>query len=89
MDGGSGTRPEGLTTAQAEGPPPLVLKLNGKTVIPPGTDPVSGVNATVAGAVRLGADAVGYTLYVGSPAQQRDFEQYRQNREDAQRFGSP
>ena len=68
---------------------PLVLKLNGKTDIPPDTDPLSPVNATVADAVRLGADAVGYTLYVGSPAQERDFEQYRQVREDAHRFGMP
>ena len=68
---------------------PLVLKLNGKTDIPPSDDPLSPVNATVEDAVRLGADAVGYTLYVGSPAQERDFEQYRQVRADAQRFGMP
>jgi len=68
---------------------PLVLKLNGKTDIPASADPLSPVNATVADAVRLGADAVGYTLYVGSPAQERDFEQYRQVREDAQRLGMP
>ena len=68
---------------------PLVLKLNGKTDIPSSDDPLSPVNATVQDAVRLGADAVGYTLYVGSPAQERDFEQYRQVREDAQRFGMP
>ena len=43
----------------------------------------------MADAVRLGADAVGYTLYVGSPAQERDFEQYRQVREDAQQLGMP
>jgi class I fructose-bisphosphate aldolase len=68
---------------------PLVLKLNGKTDIPASADPLSPINATVADAVRLGADAVGYTLYVGSPAQDRDFEQYRQVREDAQRLGMP
>ena len=68
---------------------PLVLKLNGKTDIPASADPLSPVNATVADAVRLGADAVGYTLYVGSPGQERDFEQYRQVREDAQRLGMP
>jgi fructose-bisphosphate aldolase, class I len=68
---------------------PLVLKLNGKTDIPASTDPLSPVNATVADAVRLGADAVGYTLYVGSPAQERDFAQYLRVREDAQRLGMP
>jgi class I fructose-bisphosphate aldolase len=68
---------------------PLVLKLNGKTDIPAAIDPLSPVNATVADAVRLGADAVGYTLYVGSPAQERDFAQYLRVREDAQRLGMP
>jgi class I fructose-bisphosphate aldolase len=68
---------------------PLVLKLNGKTDIPSAIDPFSPVNATVEDAVRLGADAVGYTLYVGSPAQERDFAQYLRVREDAERFGMP
>jgi fructose-bisphosphate aldolase, class I len=61
---------------------PLVLKLNGKTDIPSPDDPVSPVNATVEEAVRLGADAVGYTLYVGTPGQERDFAQYLRVRED-------
>jgi fructose-bisphosphate aldolase, class I len=68
---------------------PLVLKLNGKTDIASAIDPLSPVNATVEEAVRLGADAVGYTLYVGSPAQERDFGQYLRVREDAERFGMP
>jgi class I fructose-bisphosphate aldolase len=68
---------------------PLVLKLNGKTDIASGLDPLSPVNATVQDAVRLGADAVGYTLYVGTPAQERDFGQYLQVREDARRLGMP
>ena len=67
---------------------PLVLKLNGKTDIPP-IDPLSPLNATVQDAVRLGADAVGYTLYVGSPAQEHDFAQYRQVRTEAERLGMP
>ena len=68
---------------------PLVLKLNGKTDIPAPPDPLSPVNASVEEAVRLGADAVGYTLYIGSPAQERDFAQYLRVREDAERFGMP
>jgi fructose-bisphosphate aldolase, class I len=40
-------------------------------------------------AVRLGADAVGYTLYVGSARQDEDFKQFRQVREDADRYGMP
>ena len=68
---------------------PLVLKLNGKTDIPSDAEALSPLNATVEEAVRLGADAVGYTLYVGSPAQSQDFEQYRRVRADAVRFGMP
>jgi class I fructose-bisphosphate aldolase len=68
---------------------PLILKLNGKTDIPPDDAALSPVHASVEDAVRLGADAVGYTLYVGSPAQETDFAQYRTIRADAQRLGMP
>ena len=68
---------------------PLVLKLNGKTEIPSDAEALSPQLASVADAVRLGADAVGYTLYVGTPAQERDFAQYRQIREDAHYYGMP
>jgi class I fructose-bisphosphate aldolase len=68
---------------------PLVLKLNGKTEIPSDAEALSPQNATVEEAVRLGADAVGYTLYVGTPAQEKDFQQYRQVRAEAGRLGMP
>jgi len=38
---------------------------------------------------RLGADAVGYTLYVGSPAQGEDFVQLQQIREACDYYGMP
>jgi class I fructose-bisphosphate aldolase len=68
---------------------PLILKLNGKTSIPPDTDAFSPQTASVEDAVRLGADAVGYTLYVGSPAQDKDIVQLAKIREDSQKFGMP
>jgi class I fructose-bisphosphate aldolase len=68
---------------------PLILKLNGKTEIPSDAEALSPLTATVADAVRLGADAVGYTLHVGSPAQAADLAQYRQVREEAARLGMP
>jgi len=68
---------------------PLILKLNGKTSIPPDTHAFSPQTASVEDAVRLGADAVGYTLFVGSPAQDKDFIQFAKIREDSQRFGMP
>jgi fructose-bisphosphate aldolase, class I len=76
-------------TSCFSGEVPLVLKLNGKTNIPHDDSPVSPVNATVEDAVRLGAEAVGYTLYVGSPGQVSDLVQLRQVRQDAMRFGMP
>src|SRR5699024_2574698 len=43
---------------------PLILKLNGKTNIPDDGEATSPLFASVEDAVRLGADAVGATLYV-------------------------
>lgn len=68
---------------------PLVLKLNGKTDIPPDAYALSPLQATVEDAVRLGADAVGYTLYIGTPAQEADFAQFLKVRDDALRLGMP
>ncbi|GIH17984.1 class I fructose-bisphosphate aldolase [Rugosimonospora africana] len=68
---------------------PLIVKLNGKTEIPSDDYALSPFNATVEDAVRLGADAVGYTLYIGSPAQHEDFTQFMTVRRDAERLGMP
>jgi class I fructose-bisphosphate aldolase len=68
---------------------PLILKVNGKTDIPSSAQALSTCNASVEDAVRLGADAVGYTLYVGSPRQDEDLVQLRQVREDCDRYGMP
>ena len=69
--------------AKYAGQIPLVLKLNGKTEIPSDAEPLSPLLASVEDAVRLGADAVGYTLYIGSPQQSADFTQFRHVREEA------
>ena len=68
---------------------PLVLKLNGKTTIPSDDEPISPQTATVEAAVQLGADAVGYTIYVGSPRQDEDFRQFMEIRDEAEHFGMP
>ncbi len=68
---------------------PLIVKLNGKTEIPSDAESYSACLASVEDAVALGADAVGYTLYVGSPAQDRDFAQWEVVRRDAERLGIP
>jgi class I fructose-bisphosphate aldolase len=68
---------------------PLVLKLNGKTAVPSEAEALSPQTATVEEAVALGADAVGYTLYVGSPRQDEDFVQFLEVRTEAERLGMP
>lgn len=68
---------------------PLVLKVNGKTNVPSDDDPLSPLTSSVEDAVRLGADAVGYTLYVGSPAQDADILQCNEVRRDCERYGMP
>jgi len=63
--------------------------VNGKTDIPSSAHAFSSCNAGVEDAVRLGADAVGYTLYVGSPRQDEDLAQLRRVRQDCDRYGMP
>ncbi|HEY5941877.1 MAG TPA: hypothetical protein VIT89_03335, partial [Solirubrobacterales bacterium] len=68
---------------------PLILKVNGKTDLPSSAKAFSSCNASVEDGVRLGADAIGYTLYVGSPRQDEDLAQLRRVREECDRFGMP
>lgn len=68
---------------------PLLLKLNGKTDIPSDEGAFSSLTGTVQDAVKLGADAVGYTLYVGSPRQDEDILQFLKVRQEAEKAGLP
>ncbi|MBI3325063.1 MAG: fructose-bisphosphate aldolase, partial [Candidatus Omnitrophica bacterium] len=68
---------------------PLNLKINGKTEVPPDDEAFSPCNASVEDAVRLGADAIGYTSYIGSPRQDDDFIQFGKVRREAERYGIP
>ncbi|MDQ2818208.1 MAG: fructose-bisphosphate aldolase [Candidatus Eremiobacteraeota bacterium] len=75
--------------AKYAGKVPLLLKINGKTNIPSDDEPFSPLTACVEDAVRIGADAVGYTLYVGSPRQDEDIAQLAEVRQDCDRYGMP
>jgi len=68
---------------------PLILKINGKTNIPSDEAPLSPLTATVEDAVAIGADAVGYTLYVGSPRQDEDILQLTAVRDACEKYGMP
>ncbi|GAC1360162.1 MAG: class I fructose-bisphosphate aldolase [Vulcanimicrobiaceae bacterium] len=74
---------------QYAGKVPLVLKVNGKTNVPSDDESFSSMTSSVEDAVRLGADAVGYTLYVGSPAQDVDIAQCNDVRRECERYGMP
>ncbi len=74
---------------QYAGTVPLVLKVNGKTNVPSDDEAFSSMTSSVEDAVRLGADAVGYTLYVGSPSQDVDIAQCNEVRRECEKYGMP
>jgi len=67
---------------------PLVVKLNGKTSIPH-IVPISRQICSVDRAIKLGADAVGYTIYDGSPKEPEIFSEFGKVVEQAHDYGIP
>ncbi len=67
---------------------PLIVKVNGKDNIAK-LEPFSPITCSVKYAVTLGADAVGYTLYVGSPEEAKDIKHFREVQEEARDYGLP
>ena len=68
---------------------PLILKINGRSSIPSEADAFSTLTSTVEDAVYLGADAIGYTLYVGSPRQDLDIQQLTKVRDACEKHAMP
>ncbi|MBM3229833.1 fructose-bisphosphate aldolase, partial [Candidatus Parvarchaeota archaeon] len=66
---------------------PLILKLNGRTEIVPKDEAYSPQLANVKEAVDLGADAVGYTIYVGSPMEAQMFKEFGAIEREAHDYG--
>lgn len=66
---------------------PLVLKLNGRTNIVPKDEAYSPQVCSVKKAVDLGADAVGYTIYVGSPMEAQMFREFGAIESEAHDYG--
>ncbi len=67
---------------------PLIVKLNGKTSLVKG-DPISPQLCTVKEAVKLGAKAVGYTIYVGSSHERKIFQEFENIQKEAHQYGLP
>lgn len=66
----------------------LIVKLNGKTGIAD-VAPYAGQVCSVSRAVKLGADAVGYTIYVGSSREAEMFSEFGKIVEQAHDYGMP
>lgn len=66
----------------------LILKLNGKTNLAQ-VAPYSSQVCSVDRAVKLGADAVGYTVYDGSPMEARMFREFSNIVDKAHDYGIP
>ena len=67
---------------------PLIVKLNGKTNFVK-SDPISSQVCSIGRAVKLGADAVGYTIYPGSEFEHKMFSEFSKLIETAHTYGIP
>jgi len=67
---------------------PLVVKLNGKTSIPH-IAPISKQICSVDRAIKLGASAIGYTIYDGSKKEPEIFHEFGKIIEEAHDYGLP
>jgi len=67
---------------------PLIVKLNGKTNLFRG-DPVSSQVCSIGRAVKLGAEAVGYTIYPGSEFEYKMFKDFSKLVETAHSYRIP
>jgi len=67
---------------------PLIVKLNGKTNLVKG-DPVSIQLCTVKEAIKLGAVAVGYTIYIGSIHENKMLNEFEKIEKEAHSLGMP
>ena len=65
---------------------PLIVKLNGKTRLKKG-EPMSTQVCSVAEAKKLGAVAIGYTIYLGSEFEPEMFAQFGQIEQEAEQQG--
>ena len=72
-----------------EGRVPVIVKVNGKTSIPPDDLALSVHTSFVEDAVKMGAVGIGYTMYYGSPRQDDDLPQLAQVRAECEQYGMP
>ena len=73
--------------AKFAGQIPLILKLNNSDSLAKIDQPISAITGSVDEALRLGCAAVGYTIYPGSGARNRQYEDLRAITQEAKRKG--
>jgi class I fructose-bisphosphate aldolase len=73
--------------ARFAGQIPLILKLNNSDTLAKIEQPISAVTGSVEDALRLGCVAIGYTIYPGSGARNRMYEDLRELTLEAKRKG--
>ena len=73
--------------AEFAGDIPLILKLNNSDSLYGGNDPCPAVTGSVDDALRLGASAIGFTIYPASAARETMYAQIRALSEEAKRKG--
>jgi class I fructose-bisphosphate aldolase len=73
--------------AEYAGQLPLILKLNNSDSLYKGPDPVPAVTASVADALRIGATAIGFTIYPGSAGRHTMYEELREIAAEAKAAG--
>ncbi|MAG38235.1 hypothetical protein CMI45_02530 [Candidatus Pacearchaeota archaeon] len=67
---------------------PLILKLNGKTRLYKG-EPKSALLCSVKEAIKLGASAVGFTIYLGSKYEEEMLEEFAKIERESHKAGLP
>jgi fructose-bisphosphate aldolase, class I len=73
--------------AEFAGEIPLILKLNNSDSLYSGKDPCPALTGTVDDALRLGAGAIGFTIYPGSAARDEMYREIRDLATEAKRKG--
>ena len=66
---------------------PFILKLNNSDTLAKMDQPISAVTGSVDDAIRLGCSAIGYTIYPGSSARNRMYEDLRELTKEAKAKG--
>ncbi len=68
---------------------PLILKLNNSDVMAKMENPISAVTGSVKDAMRIGACAIGFTIYPGSQMRKEQYEEMRELIAEARDCGLP